>query len=723
LSATDPDRASPELPPLRRALHQVRAAAALAPARPAWTAGLRAAIATVAPLAADHLLHVGGGTWMSLAGFSGALADRGGPYRTRAATLAALTAGGAAAAALGTFAASHHAVAVPLTFVVAFACSLARAYGIAGASVGVSVLNIYVIALGYPPTSPGEALGRSGFVVVGGCWAMLVALVLWPLRPYRPVRLAVAEAYRAVGDYAEELAAVSRDGQPIGPIRVRIALETARAALATVRRGRPGETGRGERLLVLGEIADQLFGQLFGLSDVVATIPPELCRPAAQAALDGSLSDVAATMRAIADGIEEERRAVPLAVGWRGDSLRAALPSTGNGPGAEDDGLTHYRQAAVLLDRLAEYAGLGAAVTAGLNQGGSLPAIERPREVEDPEQGPPLLGPLRAVLSPGSIVLRYALRVGLVTAVAVALTGALGLKRGYWVTITAVIILQPYSGATSQRALQRVLGTVVGGALTAMLAALFHDPVAILALAFLMSGLSVALLPLNYAVFSIFLTPTFVLLAEASAGDWHLAGVRILNTVLGGGLALLGSRLLWPSPEAERFPSYLAAMVRAMRAYFDQVVARFGDRGQEASRALRTARRDVGLAILNADESFQRLLGEHRGPPEHLAPVMTLLTYARRFTASIAALALSRHSIDTTPPETLAAFAPAVDTALDDLAGALEEGRPPTPLPELPATDAGESPLLRGRLTRLARQLKTLHQAVDRWRGPRQPSG
>jgi hypothetical protein len=38
---------------------------------------------------------------MSLAGFSGALADKGGPYSTRAATLAALTLAGAVTAALG----------------------------------------------------------------------------------------------------------------------------------------------------------------------------------------------------------------------------------------------------------------------------------------------------------------------------------------------------------------------------------------------------------------------------------------------------------------------------------------------------------------------------------------------------------------------------------------------------------------------------------------------
>jgi uncharacterized membrane protein YccC len=396
--------------------------------------------------------------------------------------------------------------------------------------------------------------------------------------------------------------------------------------------------------------------------------------------------------------------------------LRATLPAAGSGAGAEDEGLTQYRQAVVLLDRLAEYAGVGAATTAGLNQGGPLPLLERPREVEDPQQGPPLLAPLGAALAPDSIVLHHALRVGLVTAAAVALTAALGLPRGYWVTITAVIILQPSAGATSQRALQRVLGTVVGGALTAALAAVFHDPLAIFALAFVFSGMSVALLPLNYAAFSVFLTPTFVLLAEASAGDWHLAGVRILNTIMGGALALIGSRLLWPTPEAERLPAYLAATVRAMRRYFDQAVGRFGDRSEEASRTLRAARRDVGLTILNADESFQRLLGEHRGRPEDLTPVMTLLTYARRFTASIAALALSRHAVDASPPESLAPFARTMDAVLDDMAGALEEGRGPAPLPELPEpVGDGVSPLLRGRLSRLARQLKTLHDAAERW--------
>jgi uncharacterized membrane protein YccC len=710
VNTADRDRSAPPLVPLRRALTEVRAAAALERARPAYAAGLRAAIATVAPLAADQLLHVGGGTWMSLAGFSGALADKGGPYRTRAITLATLTVAGAAAAAIGGLAAFHPALAIPLTFVIAVACSLGRAYGEAGASVGISVLNIYVISLGYLASSPGEPLTRAVFVVIGGLWAMLVALVLWPLRPYRPVRLAVAASYRAVAGYADEVTAWFRTGAAPGPPRVRGVLEAARAAVATVRRGRPGESGRGARLLVLGELADQLFGQLFGLSDIGETIPDEAREATAQEALAATVAALAATLRAIADGIEAEEGAPAVAVTWRGDALREALPPDG----LTDDARTQYEHAAALLDRLAQYAGLAAATTAGLNQGRSLPALERPLEVEDPEPRLPLLGPLRAVLAWDSMVLRFALRVGLVTAAAVALTAALGLKRGYWVTITAVLILQPYTGATSRRALQRVLGTIVGGALTAALAALFHHPLAILALAFVFAGVSVALLPLNYAAFSVFLTPTFVLLAEASADDWHLAGVRILNTLLGGGLALAGSRLLWPTPESERTPIYVAASFRALRLYLNEVVARFDDRGEAASRAVRSARRNVGLAILNAEESLQRSMGEHRGPPGELATMMTITTYTRRLAASIAALGLSRHSIAAPPRDTLAPVAVAMDATLDDLADALESGRAPAALQDLP-TDPGASPLLRGRLTRLGRQLRTLHDAVGRW--------
>jgi uncharacterized membrane protein YccC len=707
----------------RRLLDELRAALALAPARPAWAAGLRAAIATVLPLTAAYVSGLGGaGTWMSLAGFSGALADRGGPYRARGGTIGAVTLACAAAVVLGTLAGAHPTAAIPVTLLVAVACSLSRAYGNAGISVGGSALVTFVIALAFPSAAPGVAFIRAGYVGAGGLWAMLVALVLWPLQPYLPVRRTVANAYRALADYAGDLEGSNSAGAAAPrAAAVRGALEAARADLATLRRGRSGETGRGERLLVLDEIADQLFGHLIGLRDIVETIPPGPGAAGAHALLVDALASFAATARAIGDGIEAQSNLPPAVITWRGDALRAELAASDDSTAPDSEMAADYREAAALLDRLAQYAGVAVAPAAAVHGGAAVPVLERPREVEDPEPRPPLLAPLRAALRPESLILRYALRAGLVTAAAVALTAALGLERGYWLTLTAVIVLQPYAGLTSRRALQRVLGTIAGGALTAGLAALFHDMAAILALAFVFAALSVALLPLNYAVFSVFLTPTFVLLAEASAGQWNLAGLRILHTVLGGALALAGTRLLWPSPEAERLPGSLASALGAVRRYLQRVVALFGDRSPDASRALRAARRDAGLGILNAEESFQRLLAEHRGAPGELEPVMALLTYARRVTASAAALALSRYSAAKVPPETLAPFGRAADAMLDDLVASVAEGRAPlpwTPLPEPGERADGVPPLLRGRLSRLERQLHTLHDAVERWERP-----
>ncbi len=708
--------------PFKRTFTTIKQASTLAPARPAYAAGLRAAVATVAPLAVAHFLDLASGaTWMSLAGFNVALADRGGPYRTRAITMSFLTIACAASVSIGTLGSAHRWTAVLFTFVVALACGLGRVWGVAGASVGGAVLNSFVIALAFPPSTFSQAIARAGFVAIGGAWAMLIALVLWPLKPFRPVRVAVAASYRALAAYVDEIATLVREpssdviaASPTTVAALRTSLETARAALATMRRGR-GESGRVERLIVLRENADQMFGHIIALRDTVDLIPREERDSAVQEAIADVLGEIAATAHRIADDIEEEETAAAIPVTWNGDRVGAAIGAASEAEEISSDVdsvRAHYLQTVTLLDRLAQFAAVGAATAETLNLGGPIPALDGILEVQEPDAPPPLLAPLRAIISGDSLVLRYALRVAIVTTIAVWLTAALGLKRGYWVTITIVIILQPYTAATSQKALQRVAGTVLGGILTAALGALFHGSGAILILAFVFTTLCVALLPLNYAIFSIFLTPTFVLLAEASAGDWNLAGTRILNTLLGGALALLGARLLWPSPERSRLPLYMADALRANRQYLARTISLFADRSEHAGAMLRDARRQSGLAAINAEESFDRFLAEHRGPAEDLAPIMTFLTYTRRLMASIAALSVLRHSLALENPEALGEFGRIAARVLEDLEDAAANARRPAALLVLPAPPA--DPLLRARIDRLARQLKTLHDTIER---------
>ena len=708
-------------------LHAVRAATTLAPSRPAYAAGLRAAVATVVPLLLAQVFGTGGATWMSLGGFSGALADRGGPYRARALTMAAVTLSCAAAIALGTMASERFALAIPLTFVVALATSLARVWGTAGASVGGATLTAFVIALAFPAAGADGPWLRAAFDVAGGLWAMAIALVLWPLQPYRPARLAVAQSYRALAAYAADVAlhlraTLSTDTSelPAGSAMVRGALEEARRALAQSRRGRPGTSEREQRLIVLGEAVDQLFGHVVAVAETVDSIHAVARLADADAAIVTTLEAVTRSAHALATAVESEDRPEAIAIDWNGDALSAALATHVHH--TDGDALVHYQQAAAILDRAAQYAGVSAVTVAALNEG-HAPAAPAPSPVlAEPAERMSPWAAVRDTLSPDSLVLRYALRVAVVVTVAVALGELLDIKRGYWMTITVIVILQPYTGLTTQRAVQRVVGTVLGGLLTAALGALFHDPRAILVLSFVFAATCVALLPVNYAAFSIFLTPTFVLLAEASAGDWHLATTRVLNTLLGGALALLGSRLLWPSPEKTRLPGYMASALRANRDYLERVVSLFDDRSEIAGRRLRESRRGIGLATVNAEESFQRLLGESSGGGAgRMASVMTFLTYTRRLTASIAALALARH---TEPDTNGLALRPFVETAtgvLNDLAESVEEGRDPAPLPAVVTSESARAreaevpPLLRARLDRLARQIRLLHDAIARW--------
>ena len=732
-SKRTPDLTERLVRPLDLAARNVRAATAVAPARPAYAAGLRAALATVVPLLAALVFRISGGTWMSLAGFSGALVDKGGAYDSRAFAIASLTAFGAVAVFLGAIASHNLPTAVALTFAVAVVCSLGRAWGNTGASVGGSVLNMFVISLAYPATGIGDATGRAGYAIIGGVWAALLALVLWPIRPYRPARLAVSDSYRRLADYVSQVVqaleseTTTDDSLPAGSLAVRAALEQARATLATIRRGRPGESGRGERLIVLRETADQMFGNLIALVETIEAIPAAERDAARRAIIATELRDVIRVLRELAGRAEEERQTGATVVHVSGARLLASLTSRSPDvvPNAElarerDYTKAQWAHAAALLDRIAQFASVAAANLAALD-GKAAPATVVIPEAEELTEPRALLAPLRSVLGHDSLVLRHAFRVGLVTSAAVWLAGALQLPRGYWVTITAVIILQPYTGATTVKATQRVMGTVVGAILTAGLGALFHDIRAILVLSFIFAAMSVALLPINYTAFSVFLTPTFVLLAEASAGDWHLARVRVLNTLLGGGLALLGARLLWPAPEWQRLPTYLAAALRANRDYLRTVVTFFTDRSDAAGHVMRERRRDAALAAINAEESFQRLMGEHGGRAGTLAPVMTFLTYVRRFTVSIAALAVSRHAVDPSTVTVLERFAERTTARLDEASARLTAlGGESSPV-ETRSTDewnldmeqAASDPITRARLTRLERQLDTLMSAVD----------
>jgi len=118
--------------------------------------------------------------------------------------------------------------------------------------------------------------------------------------------------------------------------------------------------------------------------------------------------------------------------------------------------------------------------------------------------------------------------------------------------------------------------------LAALLAASVHSQEGLIAVITVTSVLTLATYAVDYAWYSFFLTPTFVLLSLPHLQDWHFAGVRMMTTVIGAAVALLAMGLLWPEREQVQLGRLLGRGAAADAAYV-RAILRFWWRARRRS--------------------------------------------------------------------------------------------------------------------------------------------
>ena len=164
-----------------------------------------------------------------------------------------------------------------------------------------------------------------------------------------------------------------------------------------------------------------------------------------------------------------------------------------------------------------------------------------PSAEDDPFEGfSSAVRTLRAQFTPGAETLRFALRQSATLAVGAELARATGLFNGYWVPMTALLVLKADFRQTFRRGLERVAGTLLGAGLATLLVhGLRLEPAMIGALIVLFAWLGYTTFNVNYAVYAVFLTAYIIFLLDFGGLDAHAVVLhRTLNTVFGGLLAL-----------------------------------------------------------------------------------------------------------------------------------------------------------------------------------------
>lgn len=639
--------------------------------------GVRAAIATLVPFLLVDVTQDEALAWTALGGWLGTLADPGGTRRARVQLVVAFGALGALGIALTEPIAGIAELAAATLGVTCFGAALLGALGAPGATLGTLLAIVVAIATARPSASP---LRDAAFFAAGAAQALLLSTVVWPIGTHVPLRRAVARVQDALAAYADALRDAGLAGTPDGDAwwstiarthrrACRAAIEDARAVALALRARRAGTMAIGSGLRALLGTAEQELVLLVTLGEEIEAAPLDARGPLASA-----LARAAETNRAIAFSIAR--------------GLAPDVPRPASTAGRLDE----------LLHDVIEIAS----------------TIDRPREGADPDLGAlpggrgvrATLLAFRDVLSPRSIVLRHAVRVGCAATVAAFVGPIVSPDHAHWVAVTTIIVVQPYPGATWKRALERVGGSVLGSIAAVAITLATHDPRVIAALMFPLSVAAVATRPRSYRLFTFFITPVFVLLSERFPGDWHAALERAADATIGGLIGVVTAFAILPSWERERMPDVLASTLRAVTSYaratFDAWVA-----PHETKRPLDEARRAVAIALANAETALERLLAEPGQDVREASLPLDVVTYARRISGAMTALTST--AVDhPPPPSSVGAIADYVVTSLERIERAITAREPIPALPPAPPVDPALPEPIRARLASALRHVELL---------------
>ncbi|MGW2725258.1 FUSC family protein [Streptomyces sp. NPDC001492] len=533
------------------------------------------------------------GALASMGALSGVIGDTADAYRMRILNIAIPQLFGAIGVTLGSLAFGHGWVAVATVTAVALVSGMISTIGAVASVSGLLLLLNSVVGAGLP--MPGDWWLAPLLMSGGGLLVLLLALLAWPLRSGVPERAAVADTYRTV---ATLMSACGTQEYDAARHAVTQSLNQS-YDLVLARRAR--HHGRSPELT-------RLLAQLNAITPVVEAAPA--------VRLSGTAlpPEVPEAVRHLAQAVE---------TGYTGPiGLTLPVPASETAR-AVDHALRHAAEV----------------VTA--------PDVD-PRGIDD-RLGRPAALSIRAARAARNVTLsanswRYGLRLALCIGIAQALVSIIPVPRSYWVALTITFVLKPDFGSVFSRALLRALGTVAGLVIAAaVLAAVprgWWDVVAMLVLAPLIPALT----PRGYGYQTAAITPVILLLSDIlNHQGTALLLPRLVDSLIGCGIALVAGYLLWPESWHTRVGDRLADAVADTAQYVEST---FGDGTEPAARARMRRRLYRDLSVIRTE--FQRALTEPPPTGRRAAAWWPLVVAVERIVdATTAAAVRVRHGAAT----------------------------------------------------------------------------
>lgn len=552
-----------------------------------------------------------------------------------------------------------------LVLVFCFVFSFIGIYGSRAASIGINALLVMVLSVARHRSGV-ESLITATYVLAGGVWYTLLSLLLYSFRPYKLVQQALGECIQATAEYTRIKASFYAPGNYVpgndhedlyrrlieSQVTVQEKQNLVRELLYKSRNIIRESThiGRVLMMIFLDTVdlferimtSQQDYGQLHHFFDGTGMM--EECRSVILA-LAAELDEIGIAVMSNKASVENATIAARIA------RLRAGLDHYRKEKGLAESGNAAHgtaENADALLDLGSILDSIGDIADRLHTLHGYTTYDRKLTRSFDPNFDADLFVAHQEMdrklitdnLTIGSNIFRHSLRVSIATMVGYIVSGFLPVGHGYWILLTIIVILKPAYSLTKQRNYQRLTGTL-GGALVGLLLLYFiRDRNVLFVLMILFMVAAYSFLRLNYLVFVILMTP-YVLLLFHLLYPVDLRTIltdRVIDTLIGSGIAFLANILIIPSWEHERIIDLMTSALKTNTAYFRDVAGAFTGR-PVAVQEVKLSRKNAFVSLANLSDALSRMLSEPRSQQKNIPEMHQFVVANHMMTSHVATLA------------------------------------------------------------------------------------
>lgn len=248
-------------------------------------------------------------------------------------------------------------------------------------------------------------------------------------------------------------------------------------------------------------------------------------------------------------------------------------------------------------------------------------------------------------LTPESPLFRHAVRMSVVLCAGYAIIQVTGMHHGYWILLTSLFVCQPNYSATRHRLALRIIGTLLGVAIG--LPVLFFVPSleGQLSLIVITGVLFFSLRTIQYAHATMFITLLVLLCFNLLGEGFEVALPRVLDTLLGCGIAWAAVSFIWPDWRFRRLSLVLERTFDANCRYLDAILEQY-HQGRDNRLAYRIARRDAYNKGAELASVVSNMSSEPHATPEMRDVAFRLLCLNHSLNSYISALGAHRERLN-----------------------------------------------------------------------------